>query len=201
MPKSMMIAGPSVSSMTFSGFRSRWTTPDDAGGVRRAQTFGNIAGNRQRFRDRQRPPLAQPRRQAGPGNEGHGDVLDAAHLAQIVNAHDVTMGHLPRQQQLAFEAALDVARRLRVRHDFRTDDFQRDRDAQFFVPGLVDDAHAARPEHAENAVAQAERLAGSKRTGRPTDAHPSDPRRLVAGGRGGEPDPRRLVAHGSIAEP
>ena len=42
----------------------------------------------------------------------HRDVLDAVDLAEVVNADDVLVRDLAREQQLALEAPLDFSRRV-----------------------------------------------------------------------------------------
>ena len=54
-------------------------------------------------------------------DERHRDVLDALDLAEVVDAHDVLVRDLPRQQQFLLESPLDVARGRRIPGDFRPD--------------------------------------------------------------------------------
>ena len=66
------------------------------------------------------------------------------------------MRDLARQQELALEALLDLHRGGGIVGRVGTDDLQRDRHTELGVPGLVDDAHAAGAELAQDAVAGAE---------------------------------------------
>ena len=63
-------------------------------------------------------------------------MYDAFDVAKIVNANDVRMRDLARQQQFALETAFDVGRRVGVGGNLGADHLDRDRDAQFCVPGL-----------------------------------------------------------------
>ena len=86
-------------------------------------------------------------------DEGHGDELDAADVAQIVYAEDVLLRDLAGQQELLFEALHG----LRIGGQLGTDEFEGDGAAEFVVVGLVDGAHAAFAEQGLDAVAGAER--------------------------------------------
>ena len=85
-------------------------------------------------------------------DEGHGDELDAANVAEIVDAQDVLLRDLAGEQELLFEALHG----LRIRGQLRADQFQRDGAAELGVVGLVDRAHSAFAEQRFDAVASAE---------------------------------------------
>jgi hypothetical protein len=91
-------------------------------------------------------------------DERHRDVLDAADLAEVMNPDDVLVGDLPGEQQLALESPFDFSRGLRLGHHFRPDHFDGDRDAKVGVPRLIDRAHAADAERANDVVPGSERL-------------------------------------------
>ena len=155
MPKSMISASPFASTMMFAGFRSRWTTPALCAATRPATTSRAI---RMTSGTARRPSRLRSVARSSPSTK-HRDVLDALDLAEIVNADDVLVGHLTGQEQLPFEPALDFRRRRGIRHDLRTNDFDRDGDAELGIPRLVDRAHAADAEHADDVVARAETFA------------------------------------------
>ena len=100
-------------------------------------------------------------------DERHGDELDAVDLAELVNADDVLVRDLARQQELLLEAALEHRGRRGVRGHFRPDHLERDDDAELGVPRLVDGPHAADAEQADDVIAGAEWLPGSQRAGWP----------------------------------
>ena len=81
----------------------------DAGVVRGLQARGDLPGERHDLRDRQ-ALLAQDRRQVAALDVRHRDVLDAVDLAEVVNADDVLVRDLTREEQLLLEAPLDVLR-------------------------------------------------------------------------------------------
>src|SRR5207244_7140928 len=79
--------------------------------------------------------------------------------AEVVNADDVSVCDLSRQQQLLPEAALHATGRSRIGHHIGTDHLQRHDDGQLFIPDLINHAHTAGAEHAQNAVSRSERVA------------------------------------------
>ena len=103
-------------------------------------------------------PLTQDRREIRPLDVRHRDVLDAVDLAEVVNADDVAVSDLPCEQQLLFEAPLDVLGRGGVSRDLGANDLQRDRDFQFGVPCLIDGAHPADAELLQNVIPGSELL-------------------------------------------
>ena len=135
---------------------------DDAGVVRGLQTGGDLPGERHHSRDRQ-ALVAQDGRQVRPLDVRHRDVLDAVDLAEVVNADDVLVGDLAREEQFLLEASLDILRRGRVPGHFRPDHLEGDRDFQFLVIGLIDSAHAADAELTQDVIARAELLPGLER--------------------------------------
>ena len=136
---------------------------DDAGLVRLDEPGDDGARDAQHPRHRQLAVALQNRREVGAIDVRHRDVLDAVDLAEVVNADDVLVRHLTREQQLALEAPLDFRSRRRIRHHLRTDHFDRDGNAQLRVPGLVHRAHAADAEQTNDVIAGAERLADHQR--------------------------------------
>ena len=163
MPKSMISAWSSASIMMLAGFRSRWTTP---------ALCAATSPERYRARDAQhrRRPAACPRasrmrREIGALDVRHRDVLDAVDLAEVVNADDVLVRDLAREQQLALEAALDFRGRRRIRHHLGPNHLDRDRDAELRVPRLIDRAHAADAEQPDDVIARAKRLTNFERAG------------------------------------
>ena len=127
----------------------------DPGLVRRLQTDGDL---------HRHPAFAlEDRRESGAFDERHRDVLDAVDLSEIVNADDVLVRDLARQQQLLLEAPFEVSRRVGIARGFRPDHLQRDGDAEAFVPRLIHGAHSADSEQLDDVIAVSERLPDSKR--------------------------------------
>ena len=94
--------------MMLAGFRSRWTTPALCASTRPGDDGARDA---QHLRNRQLALALQNRGEVRAVDVRHRDVLDAVDLAEIVNADDVLVRDLARQQQLALEAPLDFGRR------------------------------------------------------------------------------------------
>ena len=132
---------------------------DDTGLMRGTQAGHDAPQHGQRPRRRQARLAREDRRQVAALDVRHRDVLDAIHLAEVVDADNVVVGDLPRQEQLALEAALDLPGEVRVARDLRPDDLEGDRDRKLGVPRLIDDAHPAGAQHANDVVAGAKWLA------------------------------------------
>ena len=111
MPKSMISAWPSPSTMMLAGFRSRCTTPASCAAARPDATS---LAKRERAIDRQPAVALQDRREVRSLHVRHRDVRDAVDLAEVVNADDVLVRDLAGEQELALEAALELAGRFRV---------------------------------------------------------------------------------------
>src|SRR5918994_7820107 len=110
---------------------------NDGRPVRADQTGDDAACDAQRAGERELLLAIEGRREIRSLDEGHRDVFDTLDLAEIVNADDVWMRDLPREQQLALEPALDLLRARRVGGDLGTNHFDRDVDAQFRIPRLI----------------------------------------------------------------
>src|SRR5262249_18362366 len=82
----------------------------------------------------------------------------------VVDANDVLVGDLAREQQLLLEALLGVRRRGVTA--IGSNHLQRNGDVQLGVPRLVDRAHAADTEHLDDVIARTERLSGAQRADR-----------------------------------
>ena len=82
-----------------------------------------------------------------------------------MNPDDVLVRDLAGQQQLALEAAFDLRGSDRILGDFRPNDLDRYRHAQFGVPGLIDRAHAANAKDPDDVVSRSERLTDFQRSG------------------------------------
>ena len=74
---------------------------DDACFVRRLQARGQLACEMDRARHRQLAVAPQHRREVCALDVRHRDVLDAVDLAEVVDADDVLVGDLARENQLA----------------------------------------------------------------------------------------------------
>ena len=124
MPKSMINASSSSSIMMLAGLRSRWTTSALCASTRPETTERAIRSART---GGSRPSCRSTRGEVGALDVRHRDVLDAADLTEIVNADDVPVRDLPREQQLALETPLDFGRRLRIGHHFGANHLDGDR--------------------------------------------------------------------------
>ena len=142
------------------GFRSRCTTPASCAATSPAATWRAMDSA---LRDGQLPLAVQDRREVGAVDVRHRDVLHALDFAEVVNAHHVLVGDVPRQQQLALEALLEIARGRRVGHRLGADHLDRHDDGELFVPGLVNRTHPAHTELTDQVVTPAEWRAGLER--------------------------------------
>ena len=88
--------------------------------------------------------------------------LEAVHLAQIVDAQDVGVRHLSGEHDFALEPALHLLAAGRIDHGLGADDLERDGDAEFGVPRLVDRAHPPFAELPDDVIA-AELLPGGQK--------------------------------------
>ncbi len=127
----------------------------DAGFVRRDQAGDDATRDVQRAPDRQRLCSFEDGREIRALDERHRDVLDAVDVAEIVNSNDVRVRDLARQQQFALETTFDLGRRSGSDGNLGADHLDSDGDAKFRVPGLVDRAHAAHAQLADDVVAAA----------------------------------------------
>ena len=128
----------------------------DAGFVRGHETGNDLAGDVHRARNRQLSFTRDQPGQIAAVDVRHRDVLDAVDLAEIVNANDVLVRDVPGEQQLALEAALEIARGGGVLQRFGTNHLDRDDDGELFVPGLEHRAHAALTQRANEVIPAAE---------------------------------------------
>ena len=85
-------------------------------------------------------------------DEIHRNVLDAADLAQVVDADDVVVGDGPGEPHLGLEALDDRG----VGRELGPDHLERDRGPQLLVFGLVDASHAAAAHLLDDAIAHTE---------------------------------------------
>ena len=100
-PKSMISAWPSFADDDV--FRLE-VAVDDADVVRRRHAVGNLARQRQGMGGIQRPDPLDEGGQRLALDEAHRDVFEAADLAKVVDADDVLVSDLPREEELALEA-------------------------------------------------------------------------------------------------
>ncbi len=135
---------------------------DQAAGVGRGQAEGDLPADTADFIDRQNPFAPEPVLQRLAGQQRHGEVGDAAVLADFVDGNDVVVQEGGRRPALAQEAAASgVAGGQAGPHGL-----EGDRPAEGGVLGVVHDAHAARSEDFEDAIrSQAAQLAGRLRGG------------------------------------
>ena len=160
MPKSMISAVPSACSMMLAGLRSRWTTPTAWAAASPDATERAICST---FGVASRPSARTAVVRSVPSTYEHRDVLDAVDLPDVVNADDVLVGDLAREQQLPLEAPLDVGGDRRVGHRLGTNHLDRHRDAELGIPRLIDGAHPAGPKQPDDVIARPERLSRFER--------------------------------------
>ena len=137
----------------------------DASLVRGAKPGHDLPGQRQRAGDRQLAFRGEQTREVGAVDERHRDVLDAVDLAHVVDADDVGVRDLPREHQLALEPPFQLLRGQRIR--VRLDHLERKRQSQLGIPDVVDGAHPAHAQQADDLIALAKGLAGNEAHGRP----------------------------------
>jgi hypothetical protein len=120
------------------GFRSRWMIP-----WRGFEGFGNLASDVERLRNRQRRRVTtNPLGQGRAGNELHHQSPHIAGFFDTVNLRDVWM--IERREQLRFTPEAGEA--FGIAGDRRLHNLDRDLAIENRVAGLVDVAHATRPD-------------------------------------------------------
>ena len=107
MPKSMIIGSPALSTMMLAGFR---VAMNHAGGMRGLETGRNPTRNLQNLRDRDCLFAPDDRRELLALDERHRDEFDAVDFADVMDADDIPVGDLSREQQLLLEAPLQIER-------------------------------------------------------------------------------------------
>ncbi len=137
----------------------------DAGFMRGHQAGCHITDDPKSGADRELAFLLQHGREIRPLEIRHRDVLDAVDFPEVVNADDVLVGDLAREDQFLLEPPLHFARGSRIARRFRANHFQCDVLPQLGVPDVIDGAHAADTQHSDGMVAGAKRLADGKRSG------------------------------------
>ncbi len=139
-------------------------TMNDAFRMRRHEARHDVARDLERSRDGKPSVSPHDRREIGALDVRHRDVLDAVDLAEIMNAHDILVRDLSREQQFPFEAPLHFGRGFKIAGGSRQHDLDRHRDAKLGIPGLIDRPHATLPEQSDDVVAVAECFARLQRT-------------------------------------
>ena len=138
---------------------------DDTLRVCSHQPGHNRPHDRERSRYAERAQPVEQDRQLGPLDVLHGDVFDPVDFAEIVDAHDVLVRDLARQNQLALETRLDGSGSRRIGHHFRTDDLERHDFAELGVVRLVDGSHTTDAKQPDDVIAGSERLPRCQRPG------------------------------------
>ena len=104
----------------------------------------------------------------------HRDVLDTVDFTEVVDAHDILVRDLARQNQLALESRLYCPGGCRIGHHFRTDDLERHDFAELGVMGLIHGSHTTNAQKPDDVIAGAERLPRSQRPGAVGSTKPLD---------------------------
>ena len=159
----------------------------DAGLVRCLETRRQLLRQLHDARHRQMAVSFERCREVVPLDKRHADVLRAADISQIVNADDVLVGDLAGEQELALEAALDVARHRGIGADVRTNDLESDDDVEDLVPRLIHNAHTAGAELFEDAIPRSEGIADV------------EPRAASGDDRGRGANPRLVARHAELS--
>ena len=132
---------------------SRWMIALLVGHLERA---AQLLADRQHHRHRQGPARHDHVLQRLALDELHRDVVEPAHLAEVVGPHHVPVRDPPRQLDLLLEA---LERRGLGPYRVGEEGLDRDRLLQLAVPRPVDDAHPAHAQHPLDLVAPVEHLA------------------------------------------
>ena len=146
MPKSMRRTTPLASRMMFGVFRSRWMIPTSWMACRPSATWMLMS---KASSVGEAALLAEHLLQVDALEELHRDVAHAAVLAVLVDAADVAVRDLPRELDLAAE----TLGHLPGVHELGAQDLEGDHLVEHAVLGLVDHAHAAATERAQDLVA------------------------------------------------
>ena len=129
---------------------------DDAAFVRGGEAGADLARDLERASSGKRPMRRSSDARSSPSTYSIDRNVCAVDLADVVDAADVRMRHLPRHPD--FGVQLRQARRIAV--DVGRQELQRDRLPELQVVGAIHLAHAAAAEPADDAVAAAEERAG-----------------------------------------
>src|SRR5215469_4203377 len=124
--------------------------------VSSSETVEHLPNDVDRVIDLQFPSLREQLAQVSALYIFHSDEFEALDLAQVVNSHDVAMGHLAGQKNFLLKPLEDV----RVCRQFGTDDLQGDETIQGAISGFVYGTHASLTEHLENFVTHGHQHAG-----------------------------------------
>ena len=106
-------------------------------GMRGIERGGQLTHNLERALERQRMVFLDEIVEVFALHVGHGDELDAAYVAQVVNAQNILVRNAAGQQQFLLEAL----HRSRITGQFRAHQLQRYRAIQIAILGFVDLAH------------------------------------------------------------
>lgn len=166
---------------------------DDPGLVGGVEGPGDLPGHGQRLLRGHRAGAPEPLRQGLALQQLHGEEDEAAMEGDVEDAADVRVGDLARELDLAPEP-LD---RELVAGDVPAHGLERHPLAQLLVLDLVDLAHAAAGQEAEDPVAPRDPLAGSER--RLAVGARGRGMRQSGGDRGADERRRRGARHGDVA--
>ena len=122
--------------------------------VRRIQGRAQLAGEFEPALERHTAGVVDQVGQILALDEGHGDVLHAAEIAQVVDAQNVLVGDAAGQQQLLLEALHGLRA-----GQLRAHQLERHGAVEFQVERLVDRPHAALAQQPFDAIAVGEHLA------------------------------------------
>ena len=131
---------------------------DDPRFVRGLQGFANLPDEGECPLQRERTFPLEESLEVGALDVVHGDKLEVARLAQVVDAEDVLVGHPARQEDLTLEALQHI----RLRSHLGPDHFECHGAVQLAVACLVDCSHPALAEERQDLVAGSETRAGGE---------------------------------------
>jgi hypothetical protein len=125
---------------------------DDPFGVDRLESFSNLAGRVEGFGWRECALRSNQLLQGGAADQLHGDELERALPAELVDGADVGMADLPGELDLRTEASNQIVRA----DQLPTQDLQCDLLVENLIVGRVDTPHTAASQGLEDLVARGE---------------------------------------------
>ena len=148
-PKSISQTRPASSTMTFCGFKSRWTTPSTCAASRPA---ANLLKDGHHLAWRKLSAFHQNALQIPPLDVVHRDELASIGAAEIEDPDDVLVRDLAGENQLLLETAENIG----MAGQFRADHLEGHQAVQLMIARLVYSAHAAFAQALQDLVALAE---------------------------------------------
>ena len=140
-------------------------TVDHAHLVGGAKAVGHLPCDRDGLGEGKASVLGQKPREVVSLDVGHGEVLDAVDVAEVVDADHVGVSDLPGEKELALEAPFQVFGYGRVLVGLGPDHLEGHGHPELGVPGLINGAHAPRAQQADDVVARTEGFSDHEQAG------------------------------------